>query len=394
MSTMKKSLMILGAVCAIGAKAQNSSVVSAFNYLQDGDLAKAVEYIEPAITNEGTSVKEKTWRYRGDIYRSIAFSDKADLKAQFPDAMKKSIESYLKANELDTKGAYKDENVAHLGALQVMALNSGNDAFAAKNYDQAIALYDESERIAKAFNMVDSNAVSNSALAYESKGDKTKAIERYKERIAMGNTKPDMYRSVASLYHGMKDLPNAITITQDGRKAFPANKELMVDEVAFLLEANRMEEAETSLKNAIAQDPNNAVLYSVLGSLYDGKANPKEGPPPAEADMKKYYELAEQAYKSSIEKDPKFFDSYFNIGVLYNNRAAFEYEKIKNIKDDAQYTKAKKVADDIYLKAVPFFEKAHELKPDDKQTTRLLKVLYAKAGNTAKFEEMKKLLGE
>ena len=57
-------------------------------------------------------------------------------------------------------------------------------------------------------------------------------------------------------------------------------------------------------------------------------------------------------------------------------------------------SKAKKVADDIYLKAIPYFEKAHELKPDDKQTTRLLKVLYAKAGNTAKFEEMKKLLGE
>ena len=59
-----------------------------------------------------------------------------------------------------------------------------------------------------------------------------------------------------------------------------------------------------------------------------------------------------------------------------------------------KYQKLKKTADDIYIKAVPYFEKAHELKPDDRPTIAQLKTLYAKAQNTAKFEEMKKLLGE
>jgi hypothetical protein len=49
------------------------------------------------------------------------------------------VESYLKANELDTKGSYKVENVKALGALQGQSLNAGNDAFTAKNYDEAIA---------------------------------------------------------------------------------------------------------------------------------------------------------------------------------------------------------------------------------------------------------------
>jgi hypothetical protein len=80
--------------------------------------------------------------------------------------------------------------------------------------------------------------------------------------------------------------------------------------------------------------------------------------------------------------------------VLYNNRAAFIYDKIADIKDDTKYNAAKKDADAIYLKAVPYFEKAHELRPDDTPTMQQLKKLYAKTGETAKYEAMKKLLGE
>lgn len=391
---MRTTLSILLVTTVLAATAQNSNVVNAFNYMKDGEYAKAAEYIEPAIANETTMGKEKTWRYRGEIYRLIAMSDDAALRAQFPDALDRSISSYLKANELDAKGDYKRDNMIALGALQGVALNAGNEAFGAKNYDQAIAMYGESERVAKAFGMVDSNAVFNSALAYETKGDGAMAVKRYQECIAIGYNKPEVYRYLASLQKKQGDLAGAITTTQAGRKAHPNDKELMLDEVAFLLEAGRSEEAEVSTKAAIEKDPDNAVLYSVLGSLYDAKANPKDGKSLPEAEMMKWYDLAESAYKSSIEKDPKFFDSYFNIGVLYNNRAAFIYDKIADIKDDAKYNEAKKGADAIYLKAVPYFEKAHELRPDDKPTMQQLKKLYAKTGETAKYDAMKKLLGE
>ena len=391
---MRTILSVILATLALATVAQNSNVVNAYNYMKDGDHAKAAEYIDPAITNETTMAKEKTWRYRGDIYRMIAMSEDANLRGQFPDALQKGIDSYLKANELDPKGEYKVDNMKALGALQGVALNTGNEAFGSKNYDQAIAMYGQSERIAKAFGMVDSNAVFNSALAYETKGDAAMAIQRYQECINIGYNKPEVYRYLASLQKKQGEMAGAITTTQAGRKTHPNDKELMLDEVAFLLEAGRSEEAEVSTKAAVEKDPNNAVLYSVLGSLYDAKANPKDGKALPEAEMMKWYDLAEQSYKSSIEKDPKFFDSYFNIGVLYNNRAAYIYDKIADIKDDAKYNEEKKGADSIYLKAVPYFEKAHELRPDDKPTMQQLKKLYAKTGETAKYEAMKKLLGE
>lgn len=392
---MKQFLLagIVAVAMPLGLRAQNSNVVSAYNYMGDGNYAKAVEYIEPAVTNESTSGKEKTWRYRGAIFAHIAMGTDEALKAQYPDALTKAVDSYIKANELDPKGSYKEENNLALKNLQITALNGGNDAFNKKDFDKAISGYAMSERIAKAFGQVDSNAVFNSALAYESKGDTAMAMQQYAECIKIGYDKPEVFRYLASMQKKTGNLDAAIATTKQGIAKYPENKELMLDLVSFLLEGNRMGEAETSVQAAIGKDPNNPVLYSVLGSLYDGKANPKEGKV-AEADMLKWYDLAEQAYKKSIEVDPKFFDSYYNIGVLYNNRAAYEYDKCNEIKDDTKYTACKKKADEIYLKTIPYFEKAHELKPDDKATMQQLKVLYAKSGDTAKYDAIKKALGE
>ncbi len=386
---MKYAVLSGALLLSLGLSAQNSNVVSAYNYMQDGDLAKAVEYIEPATQDAKTGAVEKTWRYRGDIYRLIAMGEDAALKSAFPDALDKAVESYLKANELDTKGSYKIENVKALGALQGLSLNTGNDAFTAKNYDAAIANYARSEKIAKAFGVADTNAIFNSALAYESKGDAANAITRYREAIAAGYNKAEVYRYIASLQRKGDDLNGAIATIGEGRSKFPDDKELILDEMSYLLAADRSAEAEESVKLGLSKDPNNAVLWSILASLYDKKASDAK----EEAAMVEWYTKAEEAYKKSIELDPKFFDSYFNIGVLYNNRAAFEYEKCNKIKSDTEYTKCKTVADDIYVKAIPFFEQAHELKADDVQTIQQLMKLYAKNGDQEKYAKMKALLG-
>lgn len=387
---MKLYLTLAFTASALGLAAQNANVVNAYNYMQDGQLAKAIEYIEPATLDVKTGVSEKTWRYRADIYRLIALGEDAGLKAQFPEAIDRAIDSYLKANELDTKGAYKKENDLALRALQGQSLNVGNDAFAAKEYDRAIARYAQSERVAQAFGQVDTNAVFNSALAYEAKGDDANAIRRYREALAAGYSKPEIYRYISSLQRKSEDLTGAITTVREGRTKYPDNKDLILDEMTYLLAANRSEEAEASVKLALEQDPGNAVLWSVLGGLYDKKAADATD----DATMMQWYAKAEEAYKKSIEVDPKFFDAYFNIGVLYNNRAASEYEKCNAIKNDTEYMKCKAVADETYLKAIPYFEQAHGLNPEDVQTMQQLMKLYAKTNDQEKYQLMKSKLGQ
>jgi tetratricopeptide (TPR) repeat protein len=378
------------AMTALGAMAQNANVVSAFNYMKDGQYAKAVEFIEPATSDPKTGAMEKTWRYRGDIYRMIALGEDAGLKKQFPDALDKAAESYMKANELDSKGSYKRENNQALMAIQGASLNAGNDAFTAKDYDRAIACYGRSEAIAKSFGQADTNAIFNSALAYESKGDAPNAIRRYRDAIAAGYGKSEVYRYIASLQRKSEDLDGAIATTREGLAKFPGNKDLMMDEMQFLLSADRSAEAEASVKAALEKDPRNAVLWSVLGGLYDRKASESKD----EAGMMDAYAMAEEAYKKSIEIDPKFYDAYFNVGVLYNNRAAYEYDKCAKIKSDTEYMKCKKVADDIYLKAVPYFEQAHALNDRDVQTIQQLIKLYGKTNDQAKYDAMKAKLAK
>lgn len=385
---MRTILTVALATAALGLSAQNVNVVNAYNYMKSGEFAKAAEYIEPATQDPKTGANEKTWRYRGDIYRSIVLGEDAALKAQFPNALELAIQSYLKANELDTKGSYKTENVRALGALQVHSLNSGNDAFSNKEFDRAIALYANSEEIAKAFGQVDTNAIFNSALAYESKGDAQGAIRRYREALAVGYSKPEIYRYIASLQRKGDDLEGAIATTKEGMEKYPQDKDLILDQMSFLLIAGRSEEAETMVNLALERDPENAILYSVLGSLYDKKAS-EAAEAKNEAEMYSWYDKAEEAYKSSIAKDATFFDAYFNIGVLYNNRAAYEYEKCNAIRSDSEYMKCKKVADEVYLKAQPYFEQAHALKADDVPTIQQLMKLYAKTSDQAKYDAMK-----
>ena len=72
-------------------------VVSAYNANKEGDFASAATYIEQAIQNPKANVKNKTWRYRGEIYLNI--SKDTVLFAAYPDALTKSKDSYMKAKE-------------------------------------------------------------------------------------------------------------------------------------------------------------------------------------------------------------------------------------------------------------------------------------------------------
>ena len=87
-------------ICLEGWSQRKSSLRNA----NKSDYAAAVT-IEQAIDNPKANVKNKTWRYRGDIDNVVRDSL---LFAQFPNALL-AKESYLKAQELDTKGSYSQE---------------------------------------------------------------------------------------------------------------------------------------------------------------------------------------------------------------------------------------------------------------------------------------------
>ncbi|MFT6279498.1 MAG: hypothetical protein ACJAU0_002329, partial [Flavobacteriales bacterium] len=82
---MKKTLLALFvSVMTLAAYAQ-PDVVNAKLSFDDGDFASAKESIDKAITNEKAAAKEKTWRYRGNIYMQVALDSAMFLNN--PDAL-------------------------------------------------------------------------------------------------------------------------------------------------------------------------------------------------------------------------------------------------------------------------------------------------------------------
>ena len=103
---MQKTLTLMAlAICVQGFG--QKEVVSAYNANKEGDFATAATYIEQAIQNPKANVKNKTWRYRGEIYLNI--SKDSALFAAYPDALVRAKDSYMKAQELDSKGSYASE---------------------------------------------------------------------------------------------------------------------------------------------------------------------------------------------------------------------------------------------------------------------------------------------
>ena len=109
---MQKVLTLVALATCVQGYGQKE-VVSAYNANKEGDFATAAVYIEQAIENPKANVKNKTWRYRGEIYLNI--SRDSALFAAYPDALVRAKESYFKAQELDARGSYKSEIQVGLG---------------------------------------------------------------------------------------------------------------------------------------------------------------------------------------------------------------------------------------------------------------------------------------
>ena len=175
---MKQFLMIIGCLFTISIMGQKE-VVSAYNANKDGDYRAASTYIEQAILIEKSKTKEKTWRYRGNIYLNI--SSDSSLAIEYPNALRTAMESFLKAKEFDVKGRYEDEIKLGLAQVQTEANVYGISYYNTNSFDKAGNSFDLASEVARKFEMIDTMAIYNAALCYEKAGLNDLAIDRYKE---------------------------------------------------------------------------------------------------------------------------------------------------------------------------------------------------------------------
>jgi tetratricopeptide (TPR) repeat protein len=382
----KKTILALciGFYGASNTFAQQKNVVSAINYLgyynkdkDANDLIEAKKYIDLATLDAETGAKAKTWANRAEIYMLLHNAKDAKVADLKNGALDEAAKAYAQTVKLDEKGNFPAAKQG-LKICAIIASNAGIESFKAAKYPEALSNFEKSIQLNEEFlQKIDSNAVYNAALSAEKSQNYDKAIQYFQKAIDIkyGGSEdgPMLYSLLAESYSKKGDKNNYIGTIQKGRAAYSNDKQLILSELNYFIEAGKYKEAITNLELAMTKEPNNEIFPFNIGVIYDNLANPGEGKTaPTEKEFNEFVEKAEAAYKKAIELNPNYFDALYNIGALYFNRAVKQSEIVNNIKDNNKYKIESAKVDEIFKKSLPYLEKGEEIRTNDIATYKNL----------------------
>jgi hypothetical protein len=188
------------------------------------------------------------------------------------------------------------------------------------------------------------------------------------------------------------DRAAALKLLEKGRKKFPNDNNLLFSEINHYLTDGKLNELIEKLKEGIAKEPKNVSLVFTLGNVYDNLAQQEKDEAKQEALQKE----AMAQYSKTLEMDSKNVDAIYSIGASFYNKAAKFSAELKKMNDlppskenNKKYEAKEKEMVAEFDKALPFFQKAEVLNPNDKNTLIALKEIFAKKNDLATSKEFK-----
>lgn len=381
MKTMKKLAMLMVVMLMVtSASAQKAKVVSAFNYLKNGQLDKAKESIDPTITNETTMGLAKTWFYRGNVYLAIQLTDDPQYAPLKENALKTSHESYKRALELDTKGEFKEDILNRMMIIAEQYYNEGVNYYNENKYVDAANSFLAAKEASASIGRVDSLATYNYGSCAELSGNTDGARKAYEELVQLNYNNPLIYTSLSNIYLNAKDTATAFKVIADGKTKFPNDFNLLIAETNLYLATNQVAKAQINLEEALRIDNTNPTIFFAVGTTYDQMGQKDK---------------AKESYKKAIEFKPDYFDAIYNLGALYVNEAAIIMDAANKLPlGDPKYDVEKKKADEMLKEATPYLEKAVELDPTEINTLVTLKEIYARTQQYDKLTKINELIDQ
>jgi len=374
------------------ASAQKGLIQKAYNYYKEPyqQYDEAKKAIDEAMQNDENKANEKAWYYRGLIYHALY--NNPNYGQLCDNCLVTAYESFVKANEINPKNEWADiiKNL-NMNVLARDFFNKGVEDFNHAKYGDALTSFEYVQKITPS----DTSAVLNAAFAADKASNNEKAKIYYNRLINMNYRDDKVYMSLANIYKQDKDSVRALLTIQDGRKIFPDSLTLMLTEINLLLSAGRSREAAEVMETAVVKDPKNQSLYLALGSTYDQLANPRDAQGKDLARPVNYSELmnkSEQSYLRGLAVNANNFELNYNLGAIYFNQGAEMANAANNTKDNGSFEAAKQKANEKFRQSEPYLEKAFELNGTDKATLTSLKLLYARTGETEKYERVKAVL--
>jgi len=377
---MKKlALLVIFCLTVAGVYAQNSAVNKANTFMTKGDLAMAKEQIDLAVNHEKTKNKPNTWYIKGQVYEKIAFSEDPAFKDMSDDAMNTAVEAYNKAKELDEGNKFGGLADIQMDNMWGQLINKGAEYYNQDDYSNALIYFAKSATLKP----TDTTGFYYAGIAAQQAENYDAALSNYYKLIDLDYHNEDIYSSVIYLERSHnEDNQKALEVLAKAREHFPENDALMKEEINLLILEKQTDQALGKLKAAVESDPNNANLYYNMAYISEQTGDDDE---------------ALTYYKKAIEIDPTYFDATFNVAVNYYNKAA-EILKKANDMDLRTYQKeGKKIEEEArveFANALPYLERALEIKSEDKVVLETLQTVYVQLKMNDKAEAIYKKMEE
>ncbi|MDH6356468.1 tetratricopeptide repeat protein [Parabacteroides sp. PF5-9] len=398
-----KRVLLTVALCVIATAsfAQKKAVNQAQSAAKGakGNFEEARTLIKGALENPESKNDPKTWYVAGFIEDQQFSAERTkQILGQQPNepvmyqALMGVLPYFEKAYELDqlpdAKGKVNPKHTKDikgiLSANHIYYINAGAFYFDTKDYQKAYDAFEQYLQISdlpffkgEPVAARDSNYMTvqfYAAVAATQLNNPSLAIATLEKAKQFNYRGSDVYQYLAYEYEQQNDSINQERTLEEGFSKYPEEKYFLLSLINNYIYSNRNEKAIEYLNAAIAQDSSNPQLYDVMGRVYESGMNDSEN--------------AEKYFVKALEIDPNYADALSNLGRIYYNQGVNKQGDANQITDNKLYQEELAKAKAYFEKALPYFEKARQLKPEERDVLVALRGIYYNLNMGDKFEEI------
>ena len=381
---------------------QKKAVSSAKNEIKGGapNFEEARKLIKEAQVNQETEAQAETWFVAGQIEnKQLDTENMKEILGQDPNrtimytALSNIYPYFEKAYELDQlpdeKGKVKPKFTKDIRSLmkanRVHYFNAGVYYYDNKDYQQAydnfkmygdistLPMMSREDFPQNANDSTEMQVRFYAGMAASLIPNHDDAIAIYSELKDKGYADAELYQRLVYEYEQVSDSVSLVNILKEGMVKFPENDFFLLNLINININTENTSQAIIYLNEAIAKNPANAQLYDVLGQVYE---------------IEKNYDKAFENLKKALEIDPNNADYLSHTGKVYYNLGVETRGNADNIAEKQQYEQEFQKAQSYFKEAIPYFEKAYELNPDDSNAIFALRSIYYNLGMGEEFDKM------
>lgn len=385
---MKKLILSLALIGATSlAFGQKKVVRSAEKNYKSGNLEEALTEVNAALADPETSGDPEVYLLKARIQTKMFGSDSTNTKSNLEigkEALATFNETFEVAGGDKTDGVgeevYADDMLGvpdnlrpySIFTLKNTAFDKAIDRYNNDDFEMAYSFFD----LAGEVDLADTTVHYNAGFLANDLGNTEEAKRHFGYLLDIEEyNKLNAYYFMVQILSGEQDPESAFDIVARGREDYPDDKVLAEYEIQLLLQLNKMDEAMAQIKEALKNDPENTGILLRSGYLKE-QAGDLDG--------------ALEDYKKSVEIDPEFYQGNFYTGALMLERARGILNELNSLSDEEWEKRSEsmgKEADGYYNDAVPYFERAVAVEPENTEVMTILFQIYTRLKNEAEAEK-------